>query len=73
MIEDENNVDVKVLQMIGIFAPEYLDELYAFVDVYTSAVHTIQNCWRESRYNPDGNLCKKWCAEIQAKWDKNEF
>lgn len=73
MIEDENSVDAKVLQMIDIFAPNYLDELYTFVEKYLDAVYTIQNCWKESRYNPDGNLCKKWCAEIQAKWNEKEL
>lgn len=55
--------------IIDILVPGYVDELYTFVDKYINAVYTIQECWRYSRYHPDGALCKKWCGEIQRAWN----
>jgi hypothetical protein len=73
LVEDKENEILHEIEIIDILKPEYKNELYTFVNRYLDAVYTIQNTWRESRYNPEGNLCKKWCAEIQAKWNKNEF
>ena len=72
-VKDEIDEMSHEIEIITILKPEYKNELYTFVNRYLDAVYTIQNIWRESRYNPDGGLCKKWCNEIQAKWNKGEW
>jgi len=70
LLREEENDFLHEVEIANILKPGYKDELYTFVNRYVDAVYTIQNAWRESRYNPEGGLCKKWCTEIQAKWNK---
>lgn len=73
LVKDEGDEILHEMEIVDILKPEYKTELYTFVNRYLDAVYIIQNTWRESRYNPEGNLCKKWCTEIQAKWNKDEL
>lgn len=73
LVKDKGDEILHEIEILSILKPEYKTELYTFVNRYLDAVYIIQNTWRKSRYNPDGNLCKKWCAEIQAKWNKNKW